>query len=284
MLDLPKPIVTKFGNPTTLTPLGGMSQAQVWHLAFGAEAFVLKKMATPQESFFYHKVAPQLQSHGVPTPGLVWHQEIDQVHWLLLEYMPLSLPRWQWVANVDQLAILGRLHNHHLDFDHTQMDFFKPGWTNDLTERALSLFPAATQRDISPLLTDLQRRSDHLFETKCWISGDPNPLNWGLGLDYSLVLFDWERFGRGSPALDLAITVPGLGDASVFEKVARVYLAQMGKALRNESIASLARDIGLAKTWVAVEFLAQYKTDKVSQTQAIEHLTDVFPTWIKAFS
>ena len=70
----------------------------------------------------------------------------------------------------------------------------------------------------------MEQASQHLFRPVCAISGDPNPVNWGLRDDGTLALFDWERFGRCSPALDLAITVPGLGDETAYRAVATSYL------------------------------------------------------------
>src|SRR5579883_2966731 len=60
---------------------------------------------------------------------------------------------------------------------------------------------------------------ESIFYTKVAPTGDPNPTNWGLRADGTIVLYDWERFGQATPAIDLAITVPGLGDRAVFQKV-----------------------------------------------------------------
>jgi aminoglycoside phosphotransferase (APT) family kinase protein len=79
------------------------------------------------------------------------------------------------------------------------------------------------------------------------ISGDPNPMNWGILENGEPVMFDWDRFGLGTPALDLAITVPRLGSRGDYEKVAATYCGKPDD--------KLAREIALAKVWTIVDIL-----------------------------
>jgi hypothetical protein len=76
------------------------------------------------------------------------------------------------------------------------------------------------------------------------------------------VQFDWERFGLGGPALDLAITVPGLGDMTSYLVVAGAYLA-CGPSDENHvpfrgTVEELARAIAYAKVWSVAEYLSEF--------------------------
>jgi hypothetical protein len=103
----------------------------------------------------------------------------------------------------------------------------------------------------------LRDEAQHLIASWCWISGDPNPSNWGTRADGSLVLFDWELVRRGTPPTDLAILVSGLGDEAKYAEMAACYLtiwpAIDGR--RSWPAATLARDIALAKVWTVVMLL-----------------------------
>ena len=82
------------------------------------------------------------------------------------------------------------------------------------------------------------------------ISGDPNPTNWSVREDGTVVLFDWERVGYGTPALDLAITVPGLGTPDDYRRVVEGYLRAGPSpeltAPQEGPVERLAYDIALA--------------------------------------
>jgi hypothetical protein len=63
------------------------------------------------------------------------------------------------------------------------------------------------------------------------------------------VLFDWERFGYGSPAIDLAPLVPQMGSLAEYEAIIAHYL-------RHSSLLSgdrLLRHLIMAKCWLIIE-------------------------------
>ena len=95
------------------------------------------------------------------------------------------------------------------------------------------------------------------------------------------MLFDWERFGWGTPARDLATTVPGLGTSADFALVAQRYLAISGKASASAE-AVLARAIAAAKVWSAVEFLAATTEQSGERTQITEWLGQHLSAWLSA--
>lgn len=63
------------------------------------------------------------------------------------------------------------------------------------------------------------------------------------------------RGGRVAPALDLAITVPGLGDPATFRLVAERYTQPAPGEPAAGNLEGLARDIAVAKVWSVLEFL-----------------------------
>jgi aminoglycoside phosphotransferase (APT) family kinase protein len=104
------------------------------------------------------------------------------------------------------------------------------------------------------MLERLQRESEADSDPWCWISGDPNPRNWGLRDDGTPVLFDWELFGPGTPATDLAIIVPGLGSLTDYANVAAAYLAA-SEAAPGWDIEQLSRQIAVSKVATVVQLL-----------------------------
>ncbi len=133
----------------------------------------------------------------------------------------------------------------------------------------------------------IRRESQDLFRPLCSISGDPNPTNWGLRQDRTPVLFDWERFGAGTLALDLAVTVTGLGNHAVHTTIARRY----GRAWAEQETTPpwtadrLAHEIGVAKVWSMVEFLAAHAGgDGVATREVVDHVLPALPAWPKALA
>lgn len=95
-------------------------------------------------------------------------------------------------------------------------------WSTCATEAALMSLnlPQVTQDS----LLRIQQLSGTLFDHRTLISGDANEGNWGRRDNGELVLFDWERFGYGSPAIDLAPLVSRMGTLSDYEFIVDQYL------------------------------------------------------------
>ena len=145
-----------------------------------------------------------------------------------------------------------------------------------MTESTLSLFDPATTPALATTLETIRAATLFLFEPRCLISGDPNPANWGLRDDGTLVLYDWERCTLGSPDIDLAITVPGLGSWAAFERVAAVY----SDTVPQSDPRQLAVDIARAKVWSVIEFLAGYAQGTIAPAFPVELLLDEFSEWM----
>lgn len=268
--EIPEPVratLTKMlGSPPRLDRLGGMSRGPVLRAsgADGGPHLIVKGRASAAEARIYREDAGLLSAHGIPTPRLYWSEQIDGAWWLVLEEIPEALPRARWLADPELLAILHRLHHSPL----TPPAHYQPGWSQELTEAGLNWFDDRERAELRLRLEELRRTCQPLFEPICPISGDPNPLNWGARADGSLVLFDWERCTLGTPAIDLAITIPVFGSESDFEQVASVYLSAGNLPATAGEMNTLARRIKLAKAWVLVEFLANAHTQTTGADDA----------------
>jgi phosphotransferase family enzyme len=257
-------VVARYGLPKQTEPLRGLSHNRVWRVCFATTCAIVKAAARSDEATFYQSIAPALAAQGVPIPKLEWAGAAPDGFWLVLENIPNPLPRERWHADP---AVLAALHCLHLStVPNPPGAYFCPAWTDTMTRHALTFFPDAivTIRDS---LQTLRMQSQFLFSADCWISGDPNPTNWGIRHNGAVVLYDWERFGRGTPALDLAITIPGLGNDEAFRTVAAGYLGISTAADKAGQLAldDLARAIALAKLWSVIEFLSMCKLQLSSQ-------------------
>lgn len=251
-----------------------MSGANVVRLRGGGRSAVLKRSSTAVETCVYTDLAAQLRDAGIGLPELyaAWHG--DGAWWLLLEDVPHPLPRERWEADPEQIAMLRRLHRIDARSLTTVPRTYRPEWPQAMTDAALSLFDPKTGARLNDTLAPIVERASRLFGPRCVISGDPNPANWGLRDDGSLVLFDWERCTLATPAIDLAITVPGLGSQAVFERVAAVY----------GSSSVRAQDIAHAKAWSVIEFLAGYARGDIEPSFQPGPLLEVVPAWLGEIS
>jgi hypothetical protein len=84
----------------------------------------------------------------------------------------------------------------------------------------------------------------------------------------------------GSPAIDLAITITGLGDPVAYTGLAARAVAI---APGYGPVAALEREIALAKCWTAVELLAGVTTGSAHVPAAtVTYLRERLPDWIRA--
>lgn len=276
-------ITNLYGKLTNVQPLeGGQSQANVWRVQFAEQSVIVKRTKLLRERLFYTTIAPLLQEMDIPIPRLEWSDVITGDCWLVLEDIPTPLPRTRWQADREVLAVLRRLHQSRLPMQSEASLFFRPTWSDELTQDALACFPEVSANQLSPLLQEMQQTHQYLFAPQCWISGDPNPTNWGVRQDGRVVLYDWGRFGRGTPAIDLAITVPGLGEASTSRAVAEGYLSQQADiSLQTASSNRLIHDIIVTKIWTVIEYLSAYNKGMLAHSATIDVLIQQFPDWLE---
>jgi Phosphotransferase enzyme family len=266
-----------YGQCTAVLPLRGLSHNRIWDATFSTTRLVIKATPHASEECFYQIAAPWL---APAVPVLDWSHAEAALHWLVLEHIPHPLPRERWLADSAALAILHRLH--HADLPPMSIPLFQPAWSDAMTEHALAYLSPADQLNLRPRLRSIQRQAQPLFHPHGWISGDPNPRNWGMRSNSAVVLFDWERLGRGTPALDLAITIPGLGDWAAFALVAERYLAIADDVPPHASaISQLTREIALAKVWNVIEFLSHATLGRLADASGLPSLLQRLPRWIE---
>jgi hypothetical protein len=258
----------------------GLSRNDIWLARFSSGTVIVKRTSHAGEAHFYLHVAPQFDPSAAVTPQLYSMETTQEGVWLVLEHIPHPLPRARWGADAAALAVLR--HFHQATIEPVVAPSYVPVWSHAMTQRALSICGKIASSIRAPLAR-LEAASQPLFADACWISGDPNPTNWGLRDDGSVVLFDWERWGRGTPALDLGIMVPGLGDTQTYTAVAYHYLAGEPEGVVDErAVASLTQQIALAKVWSVVEFLAMVAEGRVGDTAGVARIVDALPTWLSS--
>jgi hypothetical protein len=281
--ELPAAIVQRLrhegAEPLTIARLGGMSQGRVYRVNTAHRSLIIKRTAGPTESTFYRQIVTHWPEQTRHTPALPWALESDGVCWLALEDIPHPLPPHR-LADPDLLMILHRLHRCTFPAGAETALAYRPVWSATLTDRALRALASDRTARLGQRLTRWREAAPTLFIRQGPISGDPNPANWGVRDDDTLVLFDWERLCLGTPAIDLAITVPGLGGTADYRQVAARYLA-LDQKQHQGAIADLERAIALAKVWSVVEFLA-HNTDATERTAAtIDWLKRDFEGWFE---
>ncbi|WP_420111192.1 phosphotransferase family protein [Pseudactinotalea sp.] len=208
------------GDAEARTPLGGMSGRVVLAVR-GRRDVVVKGPVQASEAAVAGALGARLRRHGVPVPvPLDVVSTATQGTWLVLEYLPDPLPRHRWGADPAALALLSRLHHVPARVLDTLTGRYLPRWDDEMTVAASAVVELGAHEG---LLRRLQERWRAATAAGRVVSGDPNPLNWRLSGDGEPILLDWERLTLASPALDLAIMLPGLPTPSQATAIARAY-------------------------------------------------------------
>lgn len=160
-----------------------MGPGRVYRARFASSTVIVKTSPSPRETIFYESIADLLRQFEIPTPRLAWSTHVDNSYWLFLEDIPDPVPvphRDDWRPDPRKLAVLCRLHAAALDAPPELSELYSPRWTDEMTEAALSLVPSDAADQFARDLRAIQIEGQRLFESLCWISGDPNPTNWGI--------------------------------------------------------------------------------------------------------
>jgi hypothetical protein len=261
--DLRDYLADTLGGPVRVEHLSGAGGPGACRVSAPRGTLIVKNDPDGREVRFYQRVAPNLRQRGLAIPELLWSDQ----HWLAMEAIPHPLPRSRWAGDPDVLATLARLHSSPPTFELDGLPLFRPQWTVAMTDAALGYVPAGERGLVQSKLHAIRERAGELFQQRRLISGDPNPTNWGLRSDGAVVLFDWERFGLGAPAIDVAISMPGLPspNGGQEERVASRYL-EFWAATGGEppaTVRQFAAEIRRAKLWTIVEFLEAHASGEL---------------------
>jgi len=278
--QIPDGIRAQFGEPRGVEHLGGLSGAAVLRLNFGTCTAILKQGAPAVELHVYGRLGELFRAHHVHMPRLLASGDAGGSPWLLIEDVPEPLSPERWLADAQVVAMLRRLHHIELDPALIPPDRYRPRWDDDMTAAARSLFPGEDGVNLRAHLDRLRDRAQPLFEGKALLSGDPNPRNWAVRPNGDPVLFDWERLTLGSPALDLAITVPGFSSRADFERLALTYWGAAPATL----LAARADDLVAAKAWSVVEFLSGLVSERSAIPDEMARLLVDFPDWVRGLT
>lgn len=226
------------------TNLSKMGTAKVvLNVSDGGDTIIEKYPVGEVEYNFYQYAATELNQAGIATPTLF--SSDATLRKLILEYIPHKVEQAD-VADDDAIVMLGRLHCFPAN---SEWRYHTHSWSQLALEKSLILL--ALPDKSAQQFRLFQKCSDVLFGHQSLISGDSNAGNWGRRVNGDLVLFDWERFGKGSPAIDLAPLIKGMGTKQTFIDIAERYSQLTSQYHLND----LAREIAIAKTWIVTEVI-----------------------------
>jgi hypothetical protein len=290
--DLVAFLTTRFGEIVNATRQTGVAGHGCTRVQLARGSVIVKASTEGRERAFYETHAGDLRPSGVNVPDLYWSGADESgIHWLVLEDIPHPFPKERWMADPGQLDILFRLHHATWRGRRPTLDDpYTPMWDDEVTELAMDWFARSAEADeIRSRLMELQDAFADFPTTDCCISGDPNPTNWRIRDDGTLVLLDWERFGYGTPAFDLAITIPGIGteDGSAESVIAANYIKlweDVGEPLPYDR-PTMVQMIRFAKLFTAIELLANASRSRASYPpKTVQFVTDHLPDLLRRLS
>lgn len=251
-------LLKTYGHWTKVEELNGVNKGKgisCFRLFIGDKSFIVKKAKEKREYDVYNSLSHFFKEREILIPFVYYTYKEKEDYWLVIEDVSGHFPKERWTGDREQIKLLFNLHfntwNKTLNID-KPFDF---SWDKKLIKNSLSLFPSG----VEGVIERLHSKSETIFSPFCCISGDPNPTNWGIRNNNELVLFDWERIGYASPAIDLAITMPGLGtiDKSLEFNIASTYISFWKNSSVEflYSVQELTEQIVMAKMWSALDFL-----------------------------
>jgi hypothetical protein len=234
------------GNPVELRRSVGPGGAGVWRAAGPVGSVAVKLGVTRRELHFYRRLAPRLASTPLTVPSVLaagW----DPEPWIVLPWLPTALPRSRWTADPAVMGWLRAFHAMAVAWRDEPHPWFPFGWPDELTWAALSLLAPPDAAWFGPRIARWQALANRvLWKPLTVVHGDPNPTNWRISNQGRLVLLDWARYGVAHPALDVAVSLPGLPSPAAAAQAVRQYGSRL-----------LGPDhVLLAKLYVSFEFLA----------------------------
>lgn len=251
--------------------LSRMGAAKVTLISDEAGHRVIEKYPVSEVEFgFYHSAAPRLRQADIVSPALLFADASQRK--LRLEYIPHPVDQ-DAVAGDEVLSILARLHG----FPPDPLWIYHPyGWSAAALEASLALL--ALPDSAAQQMRCFHQHSEALFRHRGLISGDSNAGNWGRKANGEWALFDWERFGTGSPAIDLAPLIKGMGTLQAFNTLADRYSLIACYSDARE----LAKEIAIAKAWIVTEVvLLLHARQKSDYQNYLSWYREHLPGWLE---
>lgn len=272
--DVVTAVVDLVGAPQAVEELGGLSARRVVAVQGTRERVAVKGPVDPPELAVAGQLGQVLRRQGVPLPEtLSTIAASDGGVWLVLESLPDPLPRDRWGADPETLTALSRLHS----VDPSVLDGlpgrYQPRWDDRLDRAGAILGLGPAEREV---VDGLGTNAHRLTEPSRVVSGDPNPLNWRLDASGGVVLVDWERITVASPALDLAIMLPGFPDLATARDAVVRYRSFGGAPV-------VPDDLLVAKAFTVLELAAE-SGEGSAAGGVVEQVAPSFRAWLRALA
>lgn len=250
--------------------LAKMGAARVRQTSFHGIECIEKSPSSIVEFQFYQYVAPAFRTAGIAIPELLACDAETQT--LTLEYIPHAMSQHELAERRDVLTTITRIHQYPVD---KQWAFKNHHWMHNKTTNALDLLKLPSES--VAIVLDIEKYGSCLFSPQTLISGDTNAGNWGIREQGDVVLYDWERFSTGSPAIDLAPLIKGMGNISDYIHIAKRYQ----EVSPSTDAAALAQEIAICKLWIVTEVLDILSCNhKADLSKYIDWYRSHLPTWL----
>lgn len=252
--------------------LAKMGAARVRRTSYHGVECIEKSQASNVEFQFYLQVAPVFRPAGIAVPELLASDAATRT--LTLEYIPYPITQAGLLQYPDVLSTIARIHQ----FPVNESGIFKPhNWLRDKTERALELLKLPDES--AAIFRETEKLSACLFSPNTLISGDTNAGNWGVRERGGVALYDWERFSTGSPAIDLAPLIKGMGNIADFLHIAKRY-QEVSPSCHSPV---LAQEIAICKLWVVTEVIdILCRNNKAELNKYLDWYRCNLPVWLQA--
>ncbi|USD35220.1 MULTISPECIES: phosphotransferase family protein [Vibrio] len=245
-----------------------MGAAKVHLIEKQGQQYIRKQGVNAIERSFYLSAAEVLSQQGVKSPRLITADEDS----IVIEYVPHSVTLEELVNASEPFKQIAAIHQTPVCPD---WQLKSHCWSDNAMETSLAMLSLTAEHE--KFLGKLHSQSDVIFENPTLLSGDTNDGNWGRRENGEWVLFDWERFSTGSPAIDLAPLVKGLGDKSDMLRIVDTYLSVHQPMSRE----ALLKQLIIAKAWLVIEVTnLLYKRKKPQLCKYIDWFNLHLPRWI----
>ncbi|MGR5209018.1 phosphotransferase [Vibrio rotiferianus] len=255
--------------------LSQMGTAQVYLVEMDGRKVIEKRNPTRVEVAFYQQHSATFNQLGILVPKFVGFDTEQDTLWI--EYIPHQIDQDFLLQDPRILSRLVRIHQTPPPSDNVL--FKTHNWTEQATASALETLQLDAQTEAC--LRHFKTKAQYLFKSQTLLSGDSNAGNWGLRDNGELVLFDWERFSTGHPAIDLSPLVAGMGTMEDYKQVTKQYIALGGKGIESE----LTTAVLIAKAWIVIEVTNLLVSRSNPQaSKYIEWFRQTLPKWCKSVS